>query len=299
MTRKIKHVSELPKWFQIKKYNLAKNFGVRQWFEQLCVRNIVFAVISRRISLLKKENKDIFDDEFLERTDNFFEALAIINDDPIVNVITNEKLLKYSYFYSIKEMLQEKLHLAFGVRPITIRELIEIKKVINPELLDVIKIYDDGNFAFLEDIEDLDQTIDKMATKYSSESHSTVRINWCLPDNLLIDHFKNYLESYRPKGMRDKKRYRHPDFNNWYRLGILPYIDLKIWELKENVSIPYRVIADAIFLNGENGEETIRKTTAIISEGILKGDMLEMLGSCASLDQDVSEKNINYKESSS
>jgi hypothetical protein len=68
-----------------------------------------------------------------------------------------------------------------------------------------------------------------------------------------------------------------PDFNEWIRIGILPYLDLKIWEMQENVSIPNRVMADAIFTDEISGEETVRKTTDKLACQVLEGDILKEL----------------------
>jgi Family of unknown function (DUF6387) len=57
----------------------------------------------------------------------------------------------------------------------------------------------------------------------------------------------------------------------------LPYADLLIWAKENKVKIPNRVFADAIFPQGEGGEEVVRKTTRPLAKRVLGSLNMEIL----------------------
>lgn len=85
------------------------------------------------------------------------------------------------------------------------------------------------------------------------------------------------------------KNWRKPDFADWNRFGVLPYLDLRIWGQETGTRISNRVMADAIFLPGEGGEEVVRKTTAKLARELLTLKHLETLAALAA--QEIAERN--------
>lgn len=83
------------------------------------------------------------------------------------------------------------------------------------------------------------------------------------PDKILIENFKLHLAARRAESNTEhlSRHGRQCNFLDWIHYGVLPYLDLKLWELENDIKIPHRVIADAIYPRGEGGEETVRKTT--------------------------------------
>lgn len=83
-----------------------------------------------------------------------------------------------------------------------------------------------------------------------------------------------------------KQRYRGIRFEEWVRLGILPYLDLKAWELEEGVTVPLPIMMESIFkdlsddISPEN-EDTLRKTTAKLATQIFNGNILKVLSAQA------------------
>jgi len=120
------------------------------------------------------------------------------------------------------------------------------------------------------------------------ENMSLACINFDIPDVILIEHFKQFLAARRAQ-INPQKRSRLPSFTEWCRLGILPYLDLKIWEKENNMNIPNRVMADAIYQSGEGGEETVRKTTAPLADFLITERSLEILS--AQVANEIAEAN--------
>jgi hypothetical protein len=107
-----------------------------------------------------------------------------------------------------------------------------------------------------------------------------INVNLDFSDDILIQEFKKWLSTMRVElNMRTKsKAIKQSDLNSWTLYGVLPYLDLKVWEREMNVSIPNRVMADAIYLRGVGGEETVRKTTTPLAGHLLSEKILKQLG---------------------
>lgn len=131
------------------------------------------------------------------------------------------------------------------------------------------------------------EPIDAITTNSSNFSR-LVSVNMLLPDSVLIEQFKQMLNEQRvgTKGIAPVlSKQRKPEFNDWINFGVLPYLDLTIWATESGVSIPNRVMADAIFPVGEGGEEVVRKTTSKLAREILSKPMLETLIALASAEK--------------
>lgn len=102
------------------------------------------------------------------------------------------------------------------------------------------------------------------------------------PDEVLFKEFEELLRKLR--GL--KTNWGMPidvpiKFNAWIKFGILPYMDLWIWGLETGTQIPNRVMADAIFPEGEGGEEIVRKSTGPVAKRLLETPALYALSAVA------------------
>jgi hypothetical protein len=282
MAKRIKHVSELPEWFQIKKYSSTSELTATGWLEQLWFRVILYS--STKAAKEKRNNDNLENEKLIAQ---LFEAIELIQKNPIIN-LEAEDIAYHDFFYSFRNYMHRKLPLTFGVRSITTADFLFLEKAISPYFLENVRhaideVYSeiDGPFCSV-----LDGSLHKLMDEDSIYEKSIAHVNWNLPNTVLIEHFKEYLIKNRPLEINDKKKNRAIDFNSWHRFGILPYIDLKIWELMTDNSIPNRVTADAIYLHGEYGEETIRKTTSVIVESIISDEeIIDLLLAEAYLEQ--------------
>jgi hypothetical protein len=269
---RIKDVSELPNWFCLEKYDNTKTLNAAGWYEQLFVRYNLFEALKRLEEYTEDDDYDI--EAAIDLVDHTFFK---IEKNPIIDVSTDQKLSEEFLIKVLQDLKQKKCDYMLGIHNITINEFLSIESAANPRLK-VIKKYwkkhalkDDYNTTQLDNL--LDKPLYKLYYPQRQTLHEAAIIDWELPDKILLDHFKQFLKLNRPKKLKYemdydtgdtflKKSYRKPNFKQWYRLSILPYLDLKFWSIENNITIPYRVFADAIFKPGENGEETIRKTTA-------------------------------------
>jgi len=136
----------------------------------------------------------------------------------------------------------------------------------------------------------IDEPVD--GVRKTSIPQVNVSVNLSLPDKVLIKQFIQMLQSLRDPLQRvyyPDPDQRKPDYSNWVRFGVLPYLDLRIWEREAEIKIPNRVMADAIFPPGVGGEEVVRKTTAKLAEELQTLESLETLAALAA--HEIAERN--------
>lgn len=289
MTERIKHISDLPPWFKLDKYNNAKNLDANGWYEQICIRaNCLTYFDSEEGSACKKITQD----------KDFKEAIKAIREKPIYNMRVDGKLPLFFYFDNIAILLKsESPHLTPSIHPMSLLEFDLLRREIDPKRLEYVAEWKN---QFL----DCDKTTFFPLYKYETwikeplcnsvrqdlaeEMHSSgkdpVIVDLNYPDKILIENFKRYILGRRAelKNEHLSKHSRQCNFSEWTRYGALPYLDLKIWEFEAKVKIPHRVLADAIYPQGDGGEETIRKTTIPLANLLLTDKLLRQLVAQAS-----------------
>ena len=288
MTTSIKHIKDLPYWFELKKYDKAGILDAAGWYEQLSIRNDLYNILIRKS----------LDGFIISKQD--LKVLEELREDPIVDV-NNSELMKVLFCGG--ELLELKTGnplYTLGVHMTSVREHYLTENNIQDEKRTYARNFFnqmfDGNL-FKEPYEHLkypcqdwiDQPIDNIRSSLDFNVH--INIDMGLPDNVLIAQFKQLLmgirSSLKEAGIYIDNKLR-PDFVGWAKFGILPYLDLNAWAEIEGVKIPNRVMADAIFPVGEGGEEVVRKTTQKIAYEILTESHLNKLAALAA--QEISER---------
>lgn len=306
----IRSTSELPDWFSLEKYDQATKLDAKGWYENIFHRQ-EFYYISDNILLSNAKAREANENH----QDNSLLLSHIIEDGRIgfVNLMRANPIIKpmdikidsdkpeprrfFDEFYgkkikggvrsmTVRDLRMADRSLSKGRRDYSKKWIDQIDKILwtNKGLVDFKNwidepIYKSRCCAALDSVE---ETTEHRGTK--SISQIEVVVNTDLPDSILIEDFKIWLES-----VRDSKRTRRPDFDKWASLGFLPFMDLTIWSRINDVSIPFRVMADAIFQPGEYDSETVRKTVLPIAMPLLAGEpdadgsnMMTILGTMAS-----------------
>ena len=284
MNDRIKRVSDLPLWFDLNKYKLTKQLDAAEWYEQLSIRYGSHSAFNRsREDTEHEEDKK----EALEFVDY---VITKIQENPIIDILTDTLLSEELSCNTLDELKQRKPHYTLGVHKLTVNEFFEIERCIDKPLK---QMRNQRNNSSARPGKWIYKPLHKLHRYDPIMLHEVVHIDWELPDAILIEHFKQFLKSQRPRDamIEDDKEYndyikkcqRKPDFNTWYRTGVLPYLDLTLWASRLNINIPYRVMADAIYPNGDYGEETIRKTTAPLAGTLISETALDSLANYAAL----------------
>jgi hypothetical protein len=131
----------------------------------------------------------------------------------------------------------------------------------------------------------IDETIGAISSYGLKGNSLGVRVDLALPDKLLVENFYRLLKRERAR-LRRLGGYepptRIPKPSDWIRYGVLPYLDLRAWEIHAGVNIPYHVMAIAVLPRAVGGDETVRKTTSKLAGTLISAEYLAMLAALAS-----------------
>jgi len=268
MTKRIKHVSELPEWFKLEKYEFTKNLDALGWYEQFYVRG-TFLYHARDM----RKNNEIFPEDFKQ-------AMRASRENPNTDIENDPRLANYCTLDSsqpphpLKTLKQKRAAGLKAIKSITMRDYVGFKFLIRPERLQYIedwyKLPDSKKETHPKDAPWFNEPISYSFTPMYGKALDTINVNLRLPDTFLIESFKEYLAEKRKEVQVYSKKHLHEsDFKNWINYGVLPYLDLIIWGIETETQIPNRVLADVLYPHGEKNEETIRKTTSQLAELLL------------------------------
>lgn len=290
MTKRIKHLSELPKWFKLDKYEFTRELDALGWYEQFFVRG-TFLYHARDM----RENNEIFPDDFKQAMQASREnPYTIIDDDPRLARYCTYDTPKHMHAHPLKTLKQKSTRGLNAIKSITLRDYVGYKFLMRSERVRYIEDWynlpDNKKELFPQDAPWFNEPICNSYSPMFGKSQDIVMINLRLPDSFLIESFKEHLAERRKEvNVFSAKHFRESDYNNWINLGVLPYLDLIIWGIETETQIPNRILADALYPSGEKGEETIRKTTSQLAETLLDSKSIHQLVMQAAAD--IAEKN--------
>ena len=279
----IKHVKDLPKWFDLNKYTSAAELDALGWLEQLTVRhNLLFW--------------------FSEGSKCFEDLLPLLRESPISNTKDDIKarvLLRSGALDSISNGDNFSKY-ALGVHMLTVREYFQKQMNFDAKKGDyAAKFFKQFKSDWLSQrrikykcMDWIDQSVDSITS--SSLPKLTLSVNMNLPDKLLFEQFEALVKDIRSKLKRvDVQLENNQKFEpqKLIKFAVLPYLDLRINSLIDDVVIPNRVMADAIFSHGEGGEEVLRKTTKPLAESVVGKGFLEKLEAIAAHEK--AERNMH------
>ncbi len=289
MAKIVKRATDLPNWFDLKKYSRTISLDAAGWYEQLTVRKWQMKLLDWR----DEDQKPLLTSD-LERLD-------LTRTTAIVDVAANLTMRLFFYDGVMHEHRTESPVYSLGVRLSTVRDFYLTEGRIESEKRQYAHSFfsqfansknwlDEPTEVRFPCLDWIDKPIDAISNATRNEVNVLVDLG--LPDKVLIEQFKALLQGRRrrPSDLaQDLAPNRRANFSDWTTFGVLPFIDLKIWERETGIKIPNRVMADAIFPKGEGGEEVVRKTTSKIATELLSDESLKFLASIAS--QRIAEAN--------
>lgn len=267
MTQRIKNKSELPAWFSLEKYQLAEALDAAGWYVQLSIR-------ARCL-------------EYLSQGDDISEILHLVRDAPVIDV-TKHNLLSFHFhsgmFYE-QPVIEQSMR---GVHSLTVHELYMAGINIEESKRAQAKVFFDEIFCAPESPREpplingeemafLYEPVHRVSS--NPPDNALLGINLLLPDKELIKQFKTSLPMLRKEcgAALFSAKWRKPDFAEWVRLGVLPYLDLMIFEKETGAEILNKVLEETIFSSYEGSEDRVRKTTAPKAEKLISIELLAIL----------------------
>lgn len=303
----IRNVNDLPDWYALEKYHAADSLDAAGWYEILLQRWNHFFWFDRNGP--EKYKRDRHD-----RKNYYYDALLQSRIDPL-SLLTDAvqiALIGGGQLEALKYDKKDFSTFSHAISPLTIRRLYQkehrLKKptrtrirawfdsmfddFVSIELTDEYKAECKWALSFIDDpiFEAFEKEGEEMDWLDQSRGHDCVYVDLTVPDKILIQQFTDYVRQVRRRypDIKPAKPYKAPEYKKWIEYGLLPYLDLKLWEIENNVSIPYRVLADAIFTDGNMGEEMIRKTTKKMADQVMSKRYIDFLATMAA--QEIAEK---------
>lgn len=305
----IRNVSELPTWYNLDKYQDAPSLDAASWYELILQRWTHFYWFEER-------GPEWYRSKYLgDGINPRYSALLQSRDSPLYLLTDGLQIVVIGggQLEALKYDINNFSTLSRAVAPLTFRRLYRIEQglkvstrkrirkwmdrffndFVNIELTDQFKAECEWANSFINDpISDVfEKQRDEIGPIQRPRDPDVVQIDLSVPDKILIQQFTDYLRHVRQKypDIIKANKYKYPEYQKWIDYAVLPYLDLKLWAEEEGCSIPNRVMADAIFPDGEKGEEMVRKTTKKIADTLMKTEYVGFLATIAA--HEIAEKN--------
>ncbi|MEE9451517.1 MAG: DUF6387 family protein [Gammaproteobacteria bacterium] len=254
----IRSAKDLPAWFDIKKYNAVSNMDAKGWHEQL----------HPRAECLQTDNNDTgIAETFLKSVCKYYLETIAINPlidysqsmADIVKSVCNVEIANFKDIW-------QGIYAPTAVHHISIlHAYTALREILTADLYQLLAQWWDEMGPHSDNF--FTQTAaapEWLDTPITWRDYALFKINLNAPDDLILAQCKVALSKAR-EGQQvapPKHCFTAKDFNKWHDFSVLPYCDLTIWANYENITIPLRIMADAIFIDGEKGEASIRRVTA-------------------------------------
>ena len=256
----------LPDWFDISKYADIKDGTALEWLWQLVYRRRMFEHYHFWTSRLRESPESY--KHYQKQLKYFvFKPMHLLTATPI---ITAETLRHRPTRYvddsakrripmrseALTETYGDPLHWGLGVRdilngeafllyrgfPANIRRYLQNKKtrhLVNS--MGIQTINDDASDAEWSAVTDF------LHQPCNLEEGAVVGVDFSLPDDVLYSEFQAYVQEKRKSiGTVSSPFYGARDFKDWYKCGVLPFIDLKLWELTQGQSFHWPTFAEQL-----------------------------------------------------
>lgn len=271
---KIDRVEDLPEWFDLGKYLGCESFGAAEWLEQ----------VRRRHDLLKLHpsyNERIAQHGQGGWLEFALEFWALTIQEPAQTV--REKPVDSPSKGKISEWMAHASNQP--IRSICVMDLVwqgtrdldaerngraakgfsKRWAAINPS---AISVWDSVEHA--ESPLSLNYYDDE-GSSYSGGGNEIpiVQVDLGASDAVLKEAFSMWLKDARASQKTASTKRSKPLYARWGRYGLLPYLDLRIWEMETDSHIPDRIMSAAIS-RYDAGESNLRKTVAPLADSLMR-----------------------------
>lgn len=270
---KIERVKDLPSWYSLEKYCGCESFTAKDWFFSLSIRKDILG-FARFL-----DTTPFRFPETLERNQWYAADLTALREAP----------LNYHAGTLLWEMPQYQREVASP--PVRYLSFDELFYQYHADLDAAEHGEADKEFAERwhlithDDPFGLPQSIEGAVIGNIGGTGQAMLVDLAATDAQLLEAFSLWLNSARKQKAGKPRR---PHFDRWARYGLLPYLDLLIWEAETGVHIPDRVKSAAIS-NYDAGEDNLRKTIVPLAAVLMRN--LSELQAAAALEHTASGTN--------
>lgn len=267
---RVSDLKKLPAWYSLAKYAPQQQLDLSGWLRQLAVRAEMVQSIEHGFNVPAAYFANIWRDPILTEKDELFDQCDGLTQ--LAGLISGEPWGRPAIRQAtLHDHMREETNLRGALGD----HMARLHQLCAPWCAEV----DDEALAYWSL---LDRPVDDWG---QGALLASVKVDLGLPDELLVQAFREFLprarETIAARSPLPGPATLKVDPAAWVRFSVLPYIDLKLWSVKENLKIPYRVYADAIFELGFGGDEVVRKTTTKLATEATKPGFIRKLAVAA------------------
>jgi len=267
-------------WFSLENYKPSKE--PEYWMAALANRLSITGAIDLEYELgLESRSNSLLKEFYLMVKGTFSSKLSGLNLAPTISPISELSLNKLGKLYwtellaAVGNDKAETLNDYFRGDFKTLRRTYHTSKgegwpdmTLGTEDLSSIRLVREGKAEAIidaEDIKKIQEPVGSIENEDTSFPESLLRVNMALEEEVLMEEFKKYIRS-KKNSLNDtasrEKALSGIDFSKWYANGVLPYIDLTLWEDIAGVELTNQQIANLLWPNHEfNGADKLRRST--------------------------------------
>lgn len=252
---RLRKKEDLPEWFNLAKYQGARELGAAGWFQQLISRMI----IGDKIVSNSNEEKQIA-----------IEFLKALLDQGILP--TNyEKLDEWLSFIMGKRPTVDSMHCG---------DLVAMFQKVK-EYPEISQLMEDGGTLTKKEREIARTGYDifLLDRGLPRSGFAWIAVDLAATDKEIENAFREWLRRFRESdGQHREKMFSEADFRSWAHYQVLPYIDLLLWGRYQGVRYTNSLLADTLFPGQVVDSERIRKTIKPTADHLLDPSTLMALG---------------------
>jgi hypothetical protein len=260
---------KLPEWFDIQKYRSADDFDSYEWLLHLSVRRQLLMEAAKK----KKQAKGFQEILLFTRSTPTSmpegEGVFSFLSDPVCGfVFPRQNAVELANNFNINE--------AYGNFPAAVVDFLDEDKC--------VMVNEDGEELIMPS-ESEDEAVTWLMMEAALQDGVLIKIDLNRPDKILLDEFEALLNEIRTQRdiQKPKTQYRSVDFKRWFKSGVLPYMDLRIWEVEQGGAFHRpSFIAAMEELLGETLGDGVLKTAKSQARKISSIEFLELLAHQAS-----------------
>lgn len=278
---KIDRLEQLPEWFRLDRYRDAENFDAAQWHEQLGFRRQILEG-NPEYPIKRDLSTEVRDQAMRLWRDKAAPALTQIRSRPTGPLISQRAMIvmgKPSAAFIEYRGGLTKIPISpeeTPVRPLAVSALLSQAHSDHFMHEHGRKEQSDLNqWSMLAHCCDpsykTPQHLNSLPLKIGGRSVLSIDLR-ARDDDLrkAFDAWLNRARAERPSARNNRK----PAYKDWARYGLLPHLDLLIWELEAGVHIPDRVMSAAVS-HYDKGESSFRKTVKPLAISLM-GNLSEL-----------------------
>lgn len=265
--KKIKHPKDLPTWFDLEKYKFAEDLDASDWFIQLSRRKEIY----NTYELIINDKKTV--GAFFSTPGNIGVGLIIqknlqrMRDKPIHTELPTIETAE-DFHASLMEENYKKDLIEQPVRDLSFYDLACQRQYDEWETTKNLgAIEQPSRWHSLDTTVSDDLILDLSSLGSLGHKGYAAYIDLNASDTALKSAFNIWLTNIRKITPPQEKR---PTlYKNWARFGLLPYLDLKIWEMECGVSITGNLMSASISSGIDRGVARFRKNFPYLATSLM------------------------------